>query len=302
MTELSSNSDRVPGTLVNRTEALRKRAKELLAGGEVVMVVGWRQGRRANTAQPAFITSPDQADVLICDERCTQNIANYLPRVKHKGRIAVVARGCDSRSIVSLIKEHQLDRAQLHILGVGCTGIKEGDKLSDACATCAYPNPVISDELLGEAVKGRDRIVVNSNRVPVSPLAAFEALSADERWQVLADDVSRCIRCYACRQVCPNCYCPTCFTDSNNPQWVGRTACASDNMMFHLMRAMHMAGRCVECGACARACPMGIDLMKFNRKVASIVRERFGAVAGTRPDEPPPLAAFNEQDQQEFIR
>ena len=142
-----------------------------------------------------------------------------------------------------------------------------------------------------------------AERTPApDPLTDFEMLSPDQRWQVLMDDVSRCIRCYACRQVCPSCYCPTCFVDANSPQWVGKTTAGSDNMMFHLMRAMHMAGRCVECGSCSRGCPMGIDLMKFNRKVAQVVKERFGAVAGLNPDEPPALAAFDPNDKQEFIR
>ena len=275
-------------------DQLRKRAKELLASKEVVMVLGYRAGRRPGAATPAFVTRPEDADILIFDDRCGTNLAAYLPRVKHRGRIAVVAKGCDSRSIVSLLKEKQLDRDQLMILGVGCEGVKEDGRLSDSCTTCAHPNPVLCDEMVGEKVAERE---------PTSdPLAGFEKLTADQRWQALMDDVSRCIRCYACRQVCPNCYCPTCFVDTNSPQWVGKTTAGSDNMMFHLMRAMHMAGRCVECGSCSRGCPMDIDLMKFNRKVARVVKERFGAVAGLNPDEPPALAAFDPGDKQEFIR
>jgi len=278
---------------MSREAQLRKRAEELLAAKKVVMVVGYRAGRRPGTAQPVFVTRPEDAGVLIFDDRCGQNLAAYLPRVKHKGRIAVVAKGCDSRSIVSLLKEKQLDRSQLVILGVGCEGVKENGRLSDACTTCLYPNPVIYDEIVGEPAPAR--------QPAGNGLAEFEKLSPDERWQALTDDVSRCIRCYACRQVCPNCYCPVCFVDSSGPQWVGKTTADSDNMMFHLMRAMHMAGRCVECGSCTRACPMGIDLMKFNRKVAQVVKERFGAVAGLNPDEPPALAAFDPNDRQEFV-
>jgi len=279
---------------MSRQDELRRRARELLTAKEVVMVVGYRAGKQAGTATPAFITRPEETDLLIFDDRCGQNLAAYLPRVKAKGRIAIVAKGCDSRSIVSLIKEKQADRGQLLILGVGCEGVKENGELSDSCTTCAYPNPVLFDEMVGD--KARDR-----SPAP-DPLADFEKLSPDQRWQSLMEDVSRCIRCYACRQVCPNCYCPTCFVDSGNPQWVGKTTADSDNMMFHLMRAMHMAGRCVECGTCSRACPMGIDLMKLNRKVARIVKDRFGAVAGLNPDEPPALAAFDPSDQQEFIK
>ncbi len=278
---------------MNRTEALRKRCRELLEQQAVAMVVGWRE-TALGVAQPAFVTTPAQADTLIFDDRCGHNIANYLQKVKHRGKVAVIAKGCDLRSILSLVKERQLDRKQLLILGVGCEGIRENGSLSDSCTTCRYPNPVIFDEMIGERVP--------EHEPETDRLAEFERLSADERWQQLSQDVSRCIRCYACRQVCPNCYCPVCFVDSNLPQWVGKTPQLSDNMVFHLMRALHMAGRCVECGACARACPMGIDLMKFNRKVARIVRDRFGAVAGTNPDEPVALTAFSPDDKQEFIK
>ena len=279
---------------MSREDQLRKRAKELLAKKEVVMVLGYRPGKRPGTATPVFVTRPEDADVLIFDDRCGANLAAYLPRVRHLGRIAVVTKGCDSRSLVALLKEKQVARDQLVILGVGCEGVKEKGRLSESCTTCIHPNPVICDEVVGEKV---------AERTPApDPLAEFEKLSADERWRALAEDVSRCIRCYACRQVCPNCYCPTCFVDAGNPQWVGKTTAGSDNMMFHLMRAMHMAGRCVECGSCSRGCPMGIDLMKFNRKVAKVVKERFGATAGLDPDGPPALAAFDPNDKQEFIR
>ncbi|MBM3322215.1 hypothetical protein FJY69_01855 [candidate division WOR-3 bacterium] len=285
---------------MSREDQLRKRARDLLAAREVVMVIGYRAGRRPGTTVPAFITRPEDTDKLIFNDRCGANLTAYLPRIPKTAKVAIVAKGCDSRSIVALLKEKQVERSKLVILGVGCEGIKVDGQLSDSCTTCGYPNPVIFDEMVGET---RDMTETSdvSDRVP-DPLADLESLSPDERWHSLMEDVARCIRCYACRQVCPNCYCPTCFVDTNNPQWVGKTTAGSDNMLFHLMRAMHMAGRCVECGTCHRACPMGIDLMKFNRKVARIVRDRFGTVAGIDPDEPPALAAFDPNDRQEFIK
>jgi len=277
---------------MNRQEQLRKRARELLEKKEVVMVVGYRAASTKGKAQPAFITKPEDTESLIFDETCGQNLAGYLLKVKHLGKIAVVAKGCDSRSILVLLKERQLDRAQLHILGVGCAGVTENGKLSDSCTTCAYPNPVVFDELVGEPVPPREIANRQSSIANRSP---------DERWQELSEDVARCVRCYACRQVCPNCYCPVCFVDASQPALCGKTTELSDNVVFHIMRALHMAGRCVECGSCARACPMGIDLMKFNRKAAQIVKERFNAVAGVKEDEAPALTVFDPNDKQEFI-
>jgi len=276
---------------VTREEQLRKRARELLEKKDVVMVVGYRAASTKGKARPVFITKPEETESLIFDETCGQNLANHLLKVKHLGKIAVVAKGCDSRSILVLLKEKQLDRAQLHILGVGCSGITEDGKLSDSCTTCEYPNPVVCDEMLGEPAPA-----------PVPRPSSLAPRSPDERWQELSEDVSRCVRCYACRQVCPNCYCPVCFVDASQPALCGKTTELSDNMVFHIMRALHMAGRCVECGSCARACPMGIDLMRFNRKAAQIVKERFNMVAGVKEDEAPALTVFDPNDKQEFIR
>ncbi len=282
---------------MKRNEKLRQRARELLENKQVKMVIGYCQGSRPGLSQPLFVTVPEQADKLIFDSTCSQNLANYLLKVKNSGKIAIVARGCDSRSIVVLLQENQVQREDLYILGVGCEGVLQNGAKSVSCLTCQYPNPVIYDELIGEEVPtpDSDQTIVRGDR-------EFEQLSPDERWQVLTEDISRCIRCYACRQVCPNCYCPVCFVDISMPQLVGKTQNLSDNMVFHIIRALHMAGRCVECGACSRACPMEIDLMRFNRRVAKTVRERFDAIAGVDMNKPPALTQFAPSDPQEFIK
>jgi hypothetical protein len=141
---------------MSRQEQLRKRARELLESKQVVMVVGYRAASTKGKAQPAFITKPEDTASLIFDETCGQNLAGYLLKVKHLGKIAVVAKGCDSRSILVLLKEKQLDRAQLYILGVGCARVTEDGKLSDSCTTCEYPNPVVCDEMLGEPAPPRE--------------------------------------------------------------------------------------------------------------------------------------------------
>lgn len=278
-------------------EKLRARARELLGSKEVAMVIGYSASSKTGLSQPAFITTPEKADELIFDSTCSQNLANYLLKVKNLGRVGIVAKGCDSRSIVVLLQENQIQRESLYILGVGCEGVVQNGTKSVSCLVCQYPNPVIDDELIGEEAEkpAPDTTIAKGDR-------DFERLSPDERWQILSEDISRCIRCYACRQVCPNCYCPVCFVDASMPQLVGKTHNLSDNMVFHIIRALHMAGRCVECGACHRACPMGIDLMRFNRRVARIVRERFDAIAGVDINKPPALTLFNPSDPQEFIK
>lgn len=282
---------------MSSVERLRQRARELLERKEVVGVLGYKASPRLGISQVAFITRKEDADRLIFDSTCSQNLANYLLKVKGKGKVAVVARGCDSRSLVVLLQERQIEREKVYILGVGCDGVVVRGEKSASCVNCQYPNPVISDEMIGE----EKELSATAKRGELLD-EDFDRLSPDERWQILSEEAARCIRCYACRQVCPNCYCPVCFVDASMPTLVGKTHNISDNMVFHIIRALHMAGRCVECGACHRACPMEIDLMRWNRRVAKIVKERFGAVAGVNFEEPPALTVFNPEDRQEFIR
>ena len=113
--------------------------------------------------------------------------------------------------------------------------------------------------------------------------------------------MARCLRCYACRNVCPLCYCKECVFDQHDPRWVSPAAAVASNRSFHLIRAYHLAGRCVDCGECERACPVGIPLRSINGKAAKVVEESFRFRAGLNPQAKSPLVAFAEADPEEFI-
>ena len=129
----------------------------------------------------------------------------------------------------------------------------------------------------------------------------IEKLSPAERWARFSAEMSRCIRCYACRQACPTCYCKECFAEQNNPAWIGVGAEQTDVSIFHIVRIFHQAGRCVECDACLRACPMGIDLRTWTKKIAADVRALYGFTPDFDPTGKPPLVTFKEDDAQQFI-
>ncbi len=129
----------------------------------------------------------------------------------------------------------------------------------------------------------------------------FEEKTMEERWEYFQEQMSKCIRCYACRQACPNCYCKECFAEQTKPKWIGTTNNISDIMFYQIGRIFHQAGRCVDCGACVRACPMGIDLRTFTYKLVKDVKELFGYEAGISLDELPPLTTFMLEDEQEFM-
>jgi ferredoxin len=300
---------------------IREEAKKLLECGEVTMVIGWAAGSMPFKTTPAFIEKPENVDQLVWNPACTNNLAVYLPQVAQHAKVGIVAKPCDTKSIVTLIQEKQVPRENLKIIGVACAGItddaalkKAGIKLAEihgldwdddsivvgtpdgktkvatadavreGCRTCATRTPVISDVIIGTAPEAKP-----------SPIEPMES-SFDEKRAFWAKQFERCIRCYACRQVCPSCYCAKCFADRNDVNWTGKKANIFESWMFHMGRAMHLAGRCVGCGECERACPMELPIMILNREMAKHVTELFGYEPGMDLEAAPALGQFEPED------
>lgn len=304
-------------------------AGTLLKDGRVDMVIGFRKGTVPMMNEPCFIKNPEDSRLLVWDSNCGINLANYLTDRKEK--IGIIAKGCDSRNIVVHIVENKIQRDQLHIIGVPCKGmidrrkiiamfdgeilevsenaeaisvkgdgfeesVKKIDVLQENCSICVHRNPVIYDDLPAEKVNeqtGLDRY---------EDVRSMEALSVQEKWDYFEDLISNCIRCYACRNACPLCYCPTCFVDESRPQWVGKGQDAIDTRTFHFLRAYHCAGRCTDCGACERACPVGIRVRAFTKKLEKDCLDLFNWEAGLSTDQRPPLDVYRPDDPDEFIK
>ncbi len=253
------------------------------------------------------------------------------PEQRTKKTVGVVARGCTTRSLIIHLQEKQYARDEIVIIGVPCRGYVDKRKLAvrlggkeiagggvsgetltaktvdgaleiplheviaDNCLTCRFNNPLAADVMAGEAAPAMDAAG------EYIAIEEFEKLPVEERWAYFRKEMAKCIRCYACRNACPSCYCRSCFVEQSQPQWIGIGADESDTMVFQLMRLYHMVGRCVDCGFCSDVCPMGVDLRRYLKKLDKDDFELFGHRAGASLDEPATLSTFSETDPEQFV-
>ena len=295
-------------TLAETQKEIRHIAARLLKEKTVDAVIGYRQGSLPHITQAFMARTPQEAETLVFNRHCRLNLAAYLtPERMGKGdtgKLAVVAKGCDSRNMVTQIQENRYARENVHIIGVPCTGMLDKSKLAAGeealqsnCTTCIARNPVIHDEMAADPVP---ELELGSERF--ADVRRIEAMAPDEKAAFFEEIVSGCTRCYACRNACPLCYCPTCFVDESRPQWVGKTIDPTDVLTYHLVRAFHDAGRCTDCGACEAACPMNIPMRHFTRKTVSDTVRAFGCETGMDLNLRPPLDRYDLKDPEEFIR
>ena len=247
--------------------------------------------------------------------------------------VGIVLKGCDTRAATVLIQERQVPRDKLVLVGVACGGmvdrrrvevaldkhdalgagedaggnvhavVEDGtevtlpreDIIATACLECRSATPLIYDVLLGEPVEAKDPDAARRHT------AELESKALDARWAHFKETFAKCIRCNACRQACPMCYCKECLMDQAHPRWLGAGTDFSDIAIYHLVRALHLAGRCTECGACQRACPMGIDTRLMISKLNQEVEDLYGYTPGEATDKTPPLSDFDMDDPQDFL-
>ena len=284
------------------TSAIRSEAKKALEAGTVTAIIGYKAGRRAGTAMPVIITDPADLEKLIFSPACTNNLALYLTKAKKEirrgGKTAIVAKGCDMKALAGLMTESQLKREDIFIIGVACAGVSaNGSTLARKCHECSVHHPEGADVVAGSLPPLPELAPVEAQE-----LARLEAMTPQERWSFWKEHFSRCVRCLACRQVCPFCYCEQCLCDRNRPQAVESTPRPAGNMAWHIVRAMHLAGRCAGCAECERVCPMDIPLNLLNRKMAKELKELYGFEQGLDVREKGPLTEYKEDDDQSFIK
>jgi formate dehydrogenase subunit beta len=291
-------------TYPEQEERVRVKARELLQERQVQCIIGYEMGSRGQV-RPAFIYDADDVERLVWNQGCTHNLVAYLhdkKKAPRKGEpapsVAIVVKPCDSRAINVLLSESQIEREKVYVIGLACEGIVEGagfggqsdGRLQERCLRCSERVPAVYDTLIGEppTVDAADDF---------SDVATLEAMTPAERVIFWLRHYDRCIRCYACRQVCPGCYCTVCMFERDDSLWVGIATDVKEKEFFHLGRAYHLAARCVECNECERVCPMQLPLSLLNRKLAREVRDLFAYRAGVEPDPSPLLTALAEGEE-----
>ena len=309
-------------------EMMKKRAKELLASGEVTRVIGWKKNEFDYDITPAIFESAEEIDRdFVYDDFCGPNLSKFtFKNQKADAKTLVFLKPCDTYSMTQLVTEHRVNREALYIIGIPCfgkidiekikadgtTGILSvtsvgadvnvhtlyGDKkyvkmdvMAERCLACKSKYHTIYDELIGEEGE-----VIETDRF--DEVKKLEAMTAEERFEFWRGELSRCIRCNACRNACPACTCENCVFD-NRDSGIDQKAAADsfEENMFHIIRAFHVAGRCTDCGECSRVCPQHIPLHLLNRKFISDIDTYYGEYqAGEEIGQRAPLVNFTKED------
>ncbi|MDR0310070.1 MAG: 4Fe-4S dicluster domain-containing protein [Acidobacteriota bacterium] len=274
---------------------MRDRAAALIEDGIVAYIIGWRETRFPDKTAVFFARDKDDAERLVWNEYAVPLTAKYMTGDRWPdGKIGVFARGCDSKAINRLISDNQIERENVYIIGLPCEG-----KSDDRCLTCRQKDPVAYDELLWEpdsaspTVAGRGRFFRTEE---------VEALGTQERFDYWEDVYSRCIRCYACRNICPVCTCRECYVDMHRTGFQGKRQDTAENRVFGVTRAFHVGDRCIECGECERACPMGLPILGQTQKIIKTVERLAGDYeSGMSPDKENFLGKFDKDDKDAFM-
>ena len=311
-------------------EILIEKAKSLLEAGTVNRVLGWKKGEFSYDVTPSIFTSAEELEKdFVFGDFCGANFSKYLVKETRNcdGKVLVFLKPCDTYSFNQLLTEHRFDKEKVYAVAIPCDGmidirkvkeqVGEGvisvdtkadtikvetlydgvkefakkDILQERCVNCKSKKHVYYDELIGEEGE-----VLDNNRF--DEVEKLEKMTADERFAFWQNELSRCIRCNACRDVCPACTCEKCVFNNPNSGVENKAAANSfEEKMFHIIRAFHVAGRCTDCGECSRVCPQHIPLHLLNRKFIKDINQFYGDYqAGEEIGSRAPLVNYTKED------
>lgn len=312
-------------------ELTKEKIQKLLAEKSVDRILGWKRGEFFYDETPAVFRTPQELDEFVYDGFSGANLSKYLvDETKKDGKVLALLKPCDSYSLNELVREHRVDRDKIFALGVECDGtldiyklrelgvdgilsmeesgdgkelkihtlygdktVKRADVLLERCLCCKSRTHVGCDETL---LSGKPAAEPPANRF--DKVKELEAMTPEQRFSFWRGELSKCIRCNACRNACPACTCRTCVFDNDKSGVAAKANADSfEENMFHIIRAFHVAGRCTDCGECSRVCPQRIPLHLLNRKFIKDIDGFYGEYqAGADLETRAPLTNFTKED------
>jgi heterodisulfide reductase subunit C len=265
-------------------DELKNLAKELLESNKVSVVIGYGKGT-GERIRALFAEKPEDASDLIFDSRCIINLATYITKqeIKAKGKMAVTATIPVMRSVIQLSYEFQVSDKNLLVIGI------------------TPESTLMQFNDLSEVEKYIHQFEITIDARYKEKLEKLRNLSQPERWKFWIDELAPCFKCYACRAACPMCYCHRCTVDFNQPQWIPVPSHELGNLEWHIMRAVHLMGRCIDCDACANACPLAIPINLLNKRLLEDAKTHFGVYQPSLKGEHQ-MSTFRPDDKENFIK
>ncbi|GHV50041.1 4Fe-4S ferredoxin [Synergistales bacterium] len=280
------------------------------------------------------LCSDNELGGLVYDGFSSAMLSKYLINATKKDKegkapkALVFLKPCDSYSFAHLLKERKVERENVYAVGVECRGMLDiekirlkgaksiksveesgdsvnvssfakdytfprGEVLLEKCVTCKGLDFKYCDEVIGGGNE------INWNRLDrFAGVEMIEEMTPEERFNFWRGELSRCIRCNACRNACPVCSCNKCVFDNTDSGVQSKANADSfEENMFHIIRAFHVAGRCTDCGECSRVCPRNIPLQLLNRKFIKDIDALYGEYqAGEDIEQKSPLTDYQFGD------
>ena len=294
---------------MNYTKQIQDIAAKLFADGTINVFVGYRMNGFDDNQVPVLITDPQDVSKLVFTDKSVFNLVNYLKNDHtRRKRVGLIVKGCDSRSLNLMLTESQVKRENLYVVGIACEGVVDdaGQKMQN-CTECMVPDAVVFDEMLGTP-QGRDGFETHlyNNTTHLykmnADVVALAAKPLTERAAYFEEVFENCIRCNACRHSCPLCYCAKCCIDQETATLYHGANTTSAAFHALMTWSLHLAGRCVDCRNCEKACPSHLPLHLLHKQNESVIYENFQEhLAGVIPEDRGAFYKYSLKDPDDFI-